>query len=196
MTKQFPDTILYSGEEYELLGDSSRSLPMLNQFGIEPTMMSTGCYRGYVAEYTISGENLYLSSLTVQDAKNNYPVISGVRPTVDRFGQPIYVGLHELMSITGSITIGKGKPENWPYPDIRSVHDFNHVLKLTLRDGTLQSVTDISEVSAAIRSELREIYPSPEDSGGLRQFKRNHLSDRTKMLMDQSWSLRYSEDAE
>jgi hypothetical protein len=43
MTSQAGDYVEYEGEQYELLGDSSKELPMLAQFGIKSAGFSTSC---------------------------------------------------------------------------------------------------------------------------------------------------------
>ncbi len=193
MTRQAADTIIYAGESYELLGDSSRQLPMVKQYGMQPQSWSTANWKGYVAEYAIVDQQLILTSLMINDAADFYPEIGGIRPVTRGFyGAPVYEPLFELMSITGAITMGKGVPENWHSFDIRSVHDYVIALKITLNDGIVQSVEDVSEPAAAIRVKLQQFIKEREAQPGFPFAKLPPLPEDWNKLFDESWALRYS----
>ncbi len=184
MTYQAEDRLVYLGDEYELLYDSSRKLPMIAQYGIEPVAMNTACWKGFIADYLIRHDVLYLTSLAVSDKNNHYPDIGNVKPINHQ-----YSGLLELMAIDGHIVIGKGDPPKWGMGDIRMAHDYQISLKLKLLHGIVQSVEDISAQVATIRAELYEIFIVRQE-----QFIESHqLSDykqgRVRVLYDQSFAL-------
>jgi len=60
-----PDTFLFEGEEYSLIGISGGDLVLPQQSGMEPKMLHTACYRGFVATYEVTKEALYLRELTL-----------------------------------------------------------------------------------------------------------------------------------
>jgi hypothetical protein len=193
MTRQEADFVIYEGEKYELLGDSSRQLPMVKQYGMQPQSWSTANWKGYVAEYVIVDQKLLLTSLMINDAANYYPEIGGIQPVIKgHYGAPVYEPLSELMSIKGAITIGRGEPENWHSFDIRSVHDYVIALKITLIDGFVQSIEDISEPGAAIRVKLQQIIKEREAYLEFPASKHPSLSEEWDKLFDESWALRYS----
>ena len=193
MTRQAADLIIYEGESYELLGDSSGQLPMVKQYGMQPRNWSTANHKGYVAEYAIIDHQLMLTSLMIQDAADYYPEIGGVQPiTPEPFRVPVYSPLLEPMLITGAITMGKGEPENWHSFDIRSVHDYVIALKITLKDGIVQSVKDISEPAASIRVKLQQIIKERDAQPGFPFAKPPPLPEEWNKLFDESWALRYS----
>jgi hypothetical protein len=193
MTRQAADWVFYKGEQYELLGISSGQLPMLKQFGLEPVGFSTACYRGYIAEYEISDDRLLLTRLAIEDANNHYPEIGGVKPKLERGELPAYVGISEPMVIDGAMVIGKDSPDHWQEFDIRGPHDYTVVLKLALKRGIVQSVTDISQQAAAIRSEMFKIYAEARDQARF-ELENKDRSERMKLLFDRSWALKYSLD--
>jgi hypothetical protein len=47
MTAQIPDTFLFNGKECSLIGMTEGDLASPEQFGMEPIMTSTACYRGF-----------------------------------------------------------------------------------------------------------------------------------------------------
>jgi hypothetical protein len=193
MTRQAANKLLYEGESYELLGDSSGQLPMVKQYGMEPLSWSTGNYRGFVAQYFIVDQRLMLLSLMINDAAGYYPEIGGIRPVIEgHYGVPLYEPLSELMSITGAITIGKDEPENWLSGDIRSVHDYVIALKITLKDGMVQSVDDISGRASAIRRRMQQIFETRRRQPGLPYVETDLETEELNRLFDESWALRYS----
>jgi hypothetical protein len=193
MTRQAANTIVYEGESYELLGDSSGQLPMVKRYGMQPQSWSTANHAGYIAEYAIVDQKLLLTSLMINDAADYYPEIGGIQP-IDKYpyGAPVYEPLSELMTITGAITVGKGKPENWLSADIRSVHDYVVALKVTLEDGVVQSVEDISEPAAAIRKRMQQIYEARTWQPGIQYVETESEREELNRLFDESWALRYS----
>ena len=50
MTAQIPDSVMFEGHEFSLLGLSGSDLDSLlspEQFGMQPAMITTACYRGF-----------------------------------------------------------------------------------------------------------------------------------------------------
>jgi len=193
MTMQAADRVLYNGDEYELLGDSKGELPMLKRYGFEPICWTTGCYKGYIAKYEIFDNSLYLTHLTIQDRNKHYPEIGGIKPEIGSEGVPEYSGIREPMPITGSVVIGKDEADSLLL-DFRAPHNYSVVLRLKMRDGVIDSVVDLSEESAALRSEINELkekrlkqldLPSPEPM---------EWRERYEQLLDRSWVLKYGKD--
>lgn len=193
MTMQAADWIIYNGDEYELLGDSTRELPMLKRYDFEPGWWSTGCYRGYIARYEIIDNSLYLTSLIIEDRNKHYPEIGGVKPEIGREDVPEYSGIHEPMLINGSILIGKDEAYS-PLFDFRAPHNYSIVLRLKLRDGVIYSVIDLSEEIDILRSELNELAEKRLKQLDLPFPEPIEWRERFKQLLDRSWALKYSKD--
>ena len=60
MTGQIADRFFYQHEQYQLVGMNGHGLPTPFEFGLQPVMMHTACYRGYYCDYTIRDEHLSL----------------------------------------------------------------------------------------------------------------------------------------
>lgn len=88
MTSQTTDTILFKGEAYELIGMTQGDLFNPEQFGMNPVMLHTGCYRGYYATYDLTEEGLILRELTIRDDNLLYPIIGGVVPNCEYYLPP------------------------------------------------------------------------------------------------------------
>jgi hypothetical protein len=98
MTTQIPDRFLFKGDEYSLIGMDGGDLASPEQFGMEPKMMHTGCYRGFYATYELAEEALYLREI----APGNYLP----EPEIDD-NQSTHRGLGVLVPFTGMIRIVK-----------------------------------------------------------------------------------------
>ena len=158
MTVQVEDWLVYNGEKYELLGDSSRQLPMIQQYGMNPIEMHTACHRGYFAEYAIVDAHLYLTHLVIRETTNHYPEIGGVKPTPYHSESREYANLSVPMLINGALVIGKDVPTGCFWRDMhRHPYDYLCVLRLTLHEGIAVSATDISQEAAVIRQEVSAI---------------------------------------
>lgn len=156
MTAQVPDNLVYNGDEYELLGDYPRQLPMLDKFNMKPTMIHTGCHRGYVAGYLVENSQLYLTYLYVYVVSGEYSKISEISPSLDKYGRATYENIRESLPITGKIVIGKElAPFGWP--DFREVHNYKAMLRMSFDKGNLLTVEDISSQVAPICSLMQEI---------------------------------------
>ena len=80
MTSQVSDTFLFKGEEYSLIGMTEGELTSPEQFGMEPAMLSTGCYRGFYATYELTEDAIFLRELTLREKNGNYLPIEGILP--------------------------------------------------------------------------------------------------------------------
>jgi hypothetical protein len=186
VTVQAADYLIYKNEKYELLGDWSRQLPMLGKYGIEPVMMSTGCWRGYIAHYTVIDQQLFLTELAVNDTNDHFPEIGSVKPERD-VSTGIYKNLREPMPITGRLVIGK-KFASSTCPSFRYVHDYAIVLKLGFQAGMLQSIEDISAQAEVLRIEI-ELIKAERLKQRQSGIEPSYKKDEYESLIDQSFYL-------
>lgn len=77
MTKQFADAIYYNNERHLPISMSGKGLPHPHDYGLDPDMRSTACYRGFYCNYTIRQNYLWLTHLVVGH-DGDYPQIGGV----------------------------------------------------------------------------------------------------------------------
>ena len=112
MTAQIADTILYKGDEYELIGVEGGELATPEQFGMEAEMMHTACYRGYYATYELTDEALFLVELTINEKDGNYQPIGGVKPEREDY-EATYQGLREEVPFTGRMRLALTPTHPW-----------------------------------------------------------------------------------
>jgi hypothetical protein len=115
--------------------------------------MSTACWRGYYATYTVESAKLKLVNLTIHDATGIYPNINGV-PAEMSSSRPegIYRNLGVDLSFTGQLRLANGFMQNmYVHMGYQSAHCFRVVYDLTFEKGRLVEVLDRSEEVAELR---------------------------------------------
>jgi hypothetical protein len=194
MTKRTTDWVTYNDEQYVLLGDTTRQLPMLDRYGFKPVPIVDGDSKGYIAKYAVVDESFHLVWLLIYDADLQYPEIGGVKPKVP-YIVALYENLSVPMKIDGSVVIGKDGVDYGKGLSVEAYmpDDFQRVLKLVLRNGEIQSVEDISQQAAAIRDEYAQIE---EERRNLPNFPTLWKFDERQELKARSRALIYGVDAE
>ena len=80
MTAQISDQCLFKRRNYDLIGVDGGELASPEQFGMEPEMLDTSCYRGFYANYSFIKNVLYLRKLTFKEKNGLYLPIQGIEP--------------------------------------------------------------------------------------------------------------------
>ncbi len=162
MTAQVPDTFIYKGEKYELVGVEGGELIYPEQFGMEPKMMHTACYRGFYATYELTEDGLYLRELTLNEKNDRYLPIAGVYPGKpnDSYGRGAkYYNLNLSVNFTGKIRIAKDFIEElYVHMGFQKPTAFKTVLDITLQEGKIVAVEDKSEEMKQKRGEFKKRY--------------------------------------
>jgi hypothetical protein len=160
MTGQISDTFLYNGDEYSLIGMNTANLFSPEQFGMEPEMMSTACYRGFYGTYELTAEALLLRTLTIREKKGHYPPIHGIEPVVERH-RASYEGLGVLVPFTGNLRIGKDFiSELYIHMGYQKPTAFGTVLDIRLEEGRVVDITDRSKEMELKRGDFKKHYES------------------------------------
>jgi hypothetical protein len=139
MTAQINDTCFHRKIDFAVAGISGSGLFDPATIGIEPVSMSTACWRGYVAHYSILAGELFLTSLhiglpqdaTIRARAGKGPELFGVLPTADRFSGFLYEGFQSRVTFTGGLLLAHefirelyvhmGFHPAWKYKDVREV---------------------------------------------------------------------------
>ncbi len=160
MTAQVPDTLLYNDKPYDLTGMEGSGLPSPDDFGMQPVMMHTACYRGFYCTYVIRDEQLYLSGLTVRSESGEYPPVNGVHPQIDPYGTGTYEDIHLPVSFSGRLRLGGDFIQNeYIHMGFQSPSAYKTVLELAFEGGHLVSVTDRCEEFARLRKKPQRPKP-------------------------------------
>ncbi len=160
MTAQIPDTFLVKGDEYSLIGMSGAHLVSPEQFGMEPEMIHTACYRGFFAMYELTEEALYLRELTLREKNKNYLPIEGIEPAKGDY-QATYHGLSVVVPFTGRIRLAKDFiDELYIHMGYQKPTAFKTVLDITLKDGRINEIKDRSQEMEQKRGSFKKRYES------------------------------------
>lgn len=158
MTSQIPDTFLYEGEEYELVGVDGEKLITPQDYGMNPEMLHTACYRGFYCTYQLTNDGLFLTQMVIGKVEEGYQPIDGIMPKLpsqDSHSELTYQGLKLLTPFTGKLLLGQnciGELSSG-YEDATS---YQTLLEFTLEAGKLVTMRDISAENAKNRLALFE----------------------------------------
>lgn len=160
MTAQFTDRFIFKGDEYSLIGIKGQHLASPEQFGMQPVMIHTACYRGFYASYELTEEALYLRELTLKEKNGNYLPIGGIEPTKEDY-QATYRGLNEVIPFTGKIRLAKDFiKELYIHMGFQKATAYKTVLDMTLKKGSIVEIKDRSLEMEQKRGEFKKHYES------------------------------------
>ena len=181
-TGQIPDVVHYDKKTFSLIGLVG-TLPEPSNFGIEPAGTSTANWRGYYSEYSIIGDQLVLTQLTVNSKSEEYPTINGVEADLEigkecyeHEGEErcfsdggVYLDIGLDLSFTGKIRIATDFiDELYVHMGFQKPSAFETVIDLSFEDGLLVGILDRSEDAAEIRGRSQKEYYGqgqiPEDA--------------------------------
>lgn len=187
MTEQIPHWVAYEDKRYQLMSFFPQIGTMLDELGIEPGIYSTACRCGYVAEYSIESDHLFLTKLEVAQVWatqelidtmlpatiEEFPPIGDIYPTSEHKGElyttrvidskteinqmySVVYRLKYLCSVSGSFSIVHGRYRRRGPHFEGAVHP--QTLKMTVEQGHIQKVMDVTDGVVAIRNALDAIY--------------------------------------
>jgi hypothetical protein len=176
MTAQVPDTCIYRGEAHSLCAFSDGEPFDPKAHGYRPVGTSTACYRGYICQYEVRKDQLFLRKLYINHQENNLPVsakkapplLNGIipRPAKNRF-----VGGWEFHDIgmpilyTGGLALGAAFVRA-PLVHMRlhPAWKYERVHELVFEEGILDSATDLSTRMAEIRERVKDNTAPTQDA--------------------------------
>lgn len=168
MTAQLPDKVVHGGVEYDLVVINGDGLFDPLARGMEPFSASTGCWRGYQAIYTTAGGRLSLDTLKINLRNDPPPSIEGITAT-ERGDLSLFNCFYENMALpvpfSGTLVIARGFIDSmYVHMGFHGPDCYEEVFRLTLKEGTLGAVDDLSGEMAKRREVGREYKPrSPFD---------------------------------
>ena len=155
MTAQIPDTAIYDGSEWDIIGLRGSGLPVPQDFGMEPQAPHTACWRGFHARYKITESMLILDEMTVYGLEEPAPDVNEVSPTPGCIGSSVYQQIGLSIPFTGRLRLARD------FIDAMYVHmgfqmpsAYRRVVDLSFDSGKLIGVNDRSEEAEMIRSRL------------------------------------------
>ena len=172
MTAQIDDKFHYHNKEYSVGGISEGKLFDFSEFGIEmePGLESSACWRGYMAYFALSVDQLILDDLFVNllgepnEARTEQPLrrgreINGVIPVTNE-DMPAhfnnhYRRLHYELDYSGGILIADDFIQGlYVHMGFQKPWKYETVIELVFEEGQLIKETDQSEKMAEFRENL------------------------------------------
>jgi hypothetical protein len=169
MTAQISDTFIFKGEDYSLIGMTEGELASPQQFGMEPEMIHTACYRGFYATYELTEEALYLRQLTLRERNGRYLPIGKIQPQIADH-QGAYHDLSEVIPFTGKIRLAKDFIEElYIHMGFQKPTAFKTVLDITLKHGQTIAIKDRSKEIEEKRGAFKKNYESGDMVKGIHE---------------------------
>ena len=201
MTAQIGDIYKYRNQEYTIVAFSSPIWFDPQNFGLEPNMSSTACWRGYWCEYVIGDGVLLLQNLYLYNADNKYPPFYGVEVSPQEFenyeyytlndgkirkdirpahfGHRVYRDVNMLIPYTGKILLGNGfMNEYYIHMGFQQGWAYENLIELSFEKGVLSECNDLSHIAKAQRKiiDLQKEDPLYPDGGNIPQFVEDSFS--------------------
>lgn len=190
MTAQVSDSFALHGETYAIAGVNGDSLYDPATHDLQPIMLSTACWRGFVCTYTVTDDQLLLTRLAIGITKpgtrdrlsGDGPERFGVKPRFDRLDGHIYEPISEPVAFSGGVLIARDFVRDlYVHMGFHPAWKYREVHELIFEAGRLQSCEDRSEAVAGIRDQLAAARLSPDPGN----------SDDVKAWIERTFSLDY-----
>ena len=170
MTAQVSDRVELAGETFAVAGVSGHGLFDPAAHGIEPRMISTGCWRGFHCVYRVTGDELHLGELRLGRGSQlgGVPVepggvVLGV-PAVLEGGELVLRFATHPVAYDGTLLLGADVVD-WTYVHMgyAPAWRFARVVELVVVAGRVTEVRDRSAEMAAIREGVKAgARPDPD----------------------------------
>jgi len=160
MTAQITDTFIFKDEIYSLIGITGDKLIHPSQFGMEPVILHTACYKGFYSTYELTDSSMILRKMTLRERQNNYRVIEGNKPIIKDY-IATYYDLNIVVLFTGKIRLAKDFVEKlYVHMGYQKATAFETVVDISLENGKVLAINDRSEEVAEKRGQFKNYYES------------------------------------
>lgn len=198
MTRQIRNYVEYEDHKYILIHNTSRELHALDLIEVKPNGMTTA--GNHSATYLVQNGKFYLNKVWIwhsitKEEFSNLPKINDALPHgqlgsfeyedgLGRTDWVSYEGIEIPFLVSGHVTMGLEEVEEYK----RTMFDpmprhFETVLRLTLSNGKITKVEDLSDVAKTIRDIDQEI---------MREI--TAMIENGKVSIDELLNLKYRED--
>jgi hypothetical protein len=151
MTGQAADQFFYGDHRLEIVGIKGAGLTTAEDFGIELSSASTGCWRGYIMKYKIIKKKLVIDGFWVNTkSKKEMPEINGILPTQDHELHGLfkyeYQNVNLEVPFNGSIWLGKDFINSqYVHMGFQSPTAYRTMLKFDFEEGIIVNAEDKSK---------------------------------------------------
>jgi len=166
MTAQIPDRMYFKGDIYSVVASTDRVVfdlqPLLEP--LQPRMLSTGCYRGYFAEFGLDDfdrlviRHLMVHSPNVCAQLNEVPPYCVFEPERGENGRSRTLSFDKVdlgVKVDGTVRCCRGFISSmYFHGGFQHFTSFEHVVDLVFQEGTLIEAKDLSSKTARLREIL------------------------------------------
>lgn len=171
MTAQIPDTLLLEERTFSIAGVNGQGLFDPASYGMYPLQRITSCWRGYVCEYKLLSNKLFLNRLrinlgTYEGDGNKYafapeagPQINGVEPVLATVSQDFFSNTYHQLNLhvefTGGILAADDFiQELYVHMGFHPAWKYRHVVEVILSHGYVTETRDVSGIMQEIRNKM------------------------------------------
>lgn len=199
MTAQIGDIYKHKNKQYTLVALSGKLPFNPKDFGMEPQMSSTACWRGYWCQYAIEDDILTLDELYLCNHDGKFPPINGVTADEEEFeeetvyskngeekcmipkyhGHRAYKKINLLIPYTGKILVGKDFIQDYYiHMGFQRYWAYKQLIEFVFEDGILVETNDYSELAKNKRKQLKENNTNPRypENGNIPAFVEDSFS--------------------
>jgi hypothetical protein len=164
MTAQIEDRFLLNGESYHLKTDLSRLIHP-NNWGMEPTMMHTACWRGYHGVIRVEKNTLFLDALTVNTNNGEYNQINDKMPTQEGHSAAVYSALQLILPFSGTLIAARDfDAKHYKHMGFHPISAYRTVATLNISDGhVIDCQIRQQDTSAQPTIPTRPKMPTPKE---------------------------------
>lgn len=192
MTSQVSNTIGFQSNLYVVVDASNGYLFEPEALGFRPISLSTACYRGFICEYTIENDQLFLQNLEIStgvvDKKSRRPALDPlpelghVKPNLDYSEVQDCAGRYENLRMplaySGSFLASRNKDNQYDYRmrGCARAWDYDTTILINTDSGKVASICDVSDkIRTFIQRYMNEDMVAWEQKQNARRFLDRHF---------------------
>jgi hypothetical protein len=155
MTAQIHDSILLDDRKISIVGVNGEDLFKPADFNLQPHMSVTSCWRGFVCEYKIEANKLFLNTLQI-NLHEQGPLINNIAPVVSKATfDNVYNHLSLPIDFTGELLAGdQFIRELYVHMGFQPAWKFEIVHRLTISHGSVLDQKDVSQEMKQVREAM------------------------------------------
>ena len=165
MTAQSANIVVFKEQEFSLIGFTNEGLAKPQDYGINPIMSSTACWRGYITKYEISDDSKFtLKEVLVKTNNEDEPkLINGISPEspnskfMKRMFNNIYLNINLQIDYSGFVLVGNDFIRQlYVHMGFHPAWKYRNVFELEIDRGKVISIRNFGKEMENYRSLIIE----------------------------------------
>jgi hypothetical protein len=142
MSEQIRDPFMWDDmPDSELVFISAENIYSLfdpEKYGLQPSMVHTACYKGFIVYFALKNNQLYIDQLEVYCKNRIYPLINGIRSKRQLHNtMRVYKNLNLALNYSGTVIIGTDFDEYYSDRAFTGAHCYHETYELYFSNGKL-----------------------------------------------------------